>query len=471
MEVIVNVPAPHSFQQKILMEFFVRNYADELWMACGSKLGKTIGGSVGISQGALIHPNTFWRWVAPIYEQAKLGFNEIKQIMPPKPYTHVNLSGPRISIPAINTIIEFWHGQKPESLEGGKVKGYVLDECAKMKKEVFESAYTTTTRTLGKFVCLSTPLGKGWFYTKCMEAKDEMEWALNKGIRPKKLFLTAPTSANPFISKERIEEARRSMPDRLFRQYFLAEFLDDSSVFIGFKRCICGDKLELPSMSRQYWLDKPKEHYVVIGADWAKKGDYTVFIAIDYTTNPKRIVGFMRFHGIAYTSAVAELVRFARQWKKCELIYHDKTGLGEVIDDLLVDTDLTFEGITFTNASKSHMINQLIVDIEQRNIMVPHWDTLISEMDAFEVKVSPIGTLSYSAPSGQHDDTVCSLMLANAASTEFKYSDLTVKTVDDYRPIPTETETKLKKEDELFVGWYDKIISDEDDLDSEIITL
>ena len=44
---------------------------------------------------------------------------------------------------------------------------------------------------------------------------------------------------NPFIDVSEIEDARRSLPDHIFRQEYLAEFLDDgSSVFRNINECI-----------------------------------------------------------------------------------------------------------------------------------------------------------------------------------------------------------------------------------------
>jgi len=461
--VTIEPPKPHSVEQNTLMEFFIKGESQELWMPCGTKFGKTLGASTALATAGLLRPGSKWRWVGPIYEQAKLGFTEMQSVLPKKPYVDVNLAGPRITT-AKGTVFEFWHGQKPTSLEGAAIDGYVLDEFAKMKGEVYESAFTTTTRTLGGFVVISTPLGKGFFYKKCMEAKEEMEWALKRGKVPKKLFITAPTSANPYISKERIKEAKERMPERLYRQFYLAEFLDDASVFVGVKNTVYGELLEFTG-HREFWFDEnPEEKAVVIGVDWAKKRDYTVFVAIDYTETPRKIVGFLRFHQQPYTTQVGELIRFCRKFKQVEVVYHDKTGVGEALDDMLAETYLSFEGITFTNATKAEMVNLLIMTYEQGNIRTPNWGTMLGELDAYEVKFSAIGNMSYGAPEGLHDDCVSSLMLANAAAEEYSSSSLSVKVIE-------EKENTSKKESDIvdFSSYFNKLIEDDDDdFDNEI---
>lgn len=462
MLITVNTPKPHSIEQQILMEFFLRSKHELLVMPCGTKFGKTLGASAGMVNAMSVKKNTRYRWVGPIYEQAKIGFDCIREILPPPPYTDINIATQKIAIPANKSEVKIWHGQKPTSLEGAACDGYILDEAAKMSKEVYDSAYTTTTRTAGKFALISTPLGKNYFYHMAMECKESMEWHLKRGKVPPKLFITAPTSANPYIPKERIEEARRFMTDRLFRQFYLAEFMDESTTFVNYRNCIFGQPLEFMS-DREYWFDPDiAKKKVVIGADWGKKKDYTVFHAIDYTANPPRVVGFLRFNGMAYTSAVVELMRFAKMFKEVSVIYHDATGLGDVINDLMVDFPYPFEPIVFTNASKAHMVNLLALSFEQGKILIPNYRTLLSELEAYECKVNALGIMTFNAPSGFHDDTVCSLMLANAAAQEYVFDSLEVKGINDIKPEETE------KHEINFGAWYDKLIEDDDDFGTEI---
>ena len=137
-----------------------------------------------------------------------------------------------------------------------------------------------------------------------MEAKNEMELAKINNRKPKSLFFTAPTSANPFISPSVINDAKARLPDRLFRQYYLAEWLDEASTFTNISACVFGSAFELNVGSYALWLDKrASERSVVIGADWArgkdKGADSTVYTAIDYEASPPRVVGLMKIKGFS----------------------------------------------------------------------------------------------------------------------------------------------------------------------------
>jgi hypothetical protein len=268
-----------------------------------------------------------------------------------------------------------------------------------------------------------------------MEAKEQMEQDLKNGRVPSKIFMHAPTTDNPFVTREAIEEARRSLPARLFRQYILADFVDDAEVFLGYRSCIVNPEHYMDDKPERWFAPDAKDKRVVIGADWAKTQDYTVFTAIDIDARPAKLIGFYRFQNLDYYSVMGELRRFVSQFKQVETIYHDKTGIGIVIEDLLSRTDLPYYGVTFTNDSKSTMVNKLMLAFQNQSIQIPHWATLVKELDAYEVSASELGKMKYSAPPGQHDDAVSSLMLANAAALHFIDSDnmgvTSVETISD----------------------------------------
>jgi len=429
---IIQPPDPHCSKQALIMQAFMHPGIEEIWVACGTKFGKTIAAAAAISSAVIQKPRSTFRWCAPIYTQAKIGLNYCRQILPPPPHVAINNSGLEIKIPAIDSLVQFYHTQNPVSLEGYGISGYVMDEAAKMKEDVYQSAKTTVTVTRGTMLFISTPYGKNWFYRKCCEASEEMARARHEGRLPKKIFITAPTSANPFVPREAIVSAKASLSGRSYRQYFEAAFEDDGSVFTGYRQCAYTHELDIYG-DEQFWLGEgARDSEVVVGADWAKTMDYCVFIAIDIQT--RRVVGFQRFHKQPYTEAIRRLIKFTRKFKSTAAVYHDKTGVGMAIDDQLAFTDLNYVGITFTNASKSEMVNRLITAFEQQSLHIPTWPTLLSELEAFEVTASQIGLLRYGAAGGGHDDAVCSLMLAHSALMDYAERQTDLEYLEDLKP-------------------------------------
>jgi len=404
---------PHSNKQALIMNAFFIPGLVEMWVACGTKFGKSLAASGALSLFFPLQKQSMLRWVAPIYTQSKIGFKYCRNILPPEPHVKANESNLALYMPSNDSMIQFFHGQHPESLEGEATKANVLDECAKMKEDVYNSTKTTTTVTRGPILGISTPKGKNnWFYRKCMEAKAEMIRAKFEERRPTKIFIHAPSWTNPHVSAEVVADAKRTMPARLWRQYYAAEFLSDGSVFSNVEACYITDFQELNDQF--FWIDENAMlQAVVIGVDWARNVDYTVFTAINPKT--RRTVAMWRMRGISYPAQINRLKTFATKFLSCETVWHDKTGVGVALDDMLHHTELPFNGITFTNASKNELMVRLMLAFEQEAIGIPQINSVVSELNDIEVKTTLTGLPTYSAPDGSHDDIVMSLALAHAA--------------------------------------------------------
>jgi hypothetical protein len=445
-------PAPHSRKQELIMNAFMFPDLRELWVACGSKFGKTLSGSVALSKLACVRNNLKLRWIAPIYRQSLLGMEYFNNLLPPKPHSEFKKGAMLVNMPFSKNVIEFWHGQDPFSLEGAAVHGDVLDECAKMKEQVYISERTTKIRTKGPSVFLSTPLGKTWFFNKCMDAKEHQEWAIRNGRRPTKIFLTARTIDNPFIDPEVIDEARKELPERLFLQHYEAMFIDDGTVFTNISACIYTEKLLVEGARQKWFHADAKNRSVVIGVDWAKQKDWTVFFAADM--EHRIIVGFERFHQIPYTEQIRKLALFARKFKSVEVCFHDKTGVGSAIDDHLAYLGFPYHGITFNNQIKAEMVAKLITSLEQEYIRYPYWEVLTNELTAYELKTSPTGLPVYNAPSGKHDDTVVALILVNVALLEYSDRDYQINYLEDLKNETPDSDS--------LESYYNDLIEDED---------
>ena len=84
---------------------------------------------------------------------------------------------------------------------------------------------------------------------------------------------TFSSNASPFFPAKEWEEARRTLPEDVFRQEYMAEFMEDSAgVFRGIDACLIPEQ-QVPSGS--------DVRQVVVGCDIAKHTDWTVLIAMD----------------------------------------------------------------------------------------------------------------------------------------------------------------------------------------------
>lgn len=303
--------------------------------------------------------------------------------------------------PQIGTRIELKGADNEDSLRGVGLKSAGLDECAMMKANVWpEIIRPMLADSGGRATFISTPKGRNWFFDLYMKGiTGEPNWSSWK----------YPTSINKYIAPDEVEQARKDMPERLFKQEFLAEFLDDETgVFKRVRQCVTGE-LEAPVTGRFY----------VIGVDLAKTVDFTVLTVIDTVT--RQVVAFERFQDVSWKEQKLIIQKLAKRYNNA-LVIIDSHGVGDPIYEDLQNAYVSIEGFKFTNISKNQLIDQLAISIEQRLITFPPIEVLLQELMQFEYVISDGGRIKYSAPEGKHDDCVISLALANWGIRSYLYT-------------------------------------------------
>lgn len=341
-------------------------------------------------------------YIAPSYRQAKsIAWTRLKALLKPaKQFWKFNEQ--ELYAEELNTAtrIELKGADNEESLLGVGLKGVVFDESAMIKETVWPRIVRPMLAdSQGWAIFISTPKGKNWFWDLYRLGCDpnNPDWKSWK----------YPTSINAYIKPEEIEEMRKDMPERLFTQEVMAEFLDDSTgVFRGVRACLCGI-LENPKAGRFY----------VMGVDLAKTEDYTVLTVIDSVT--REIVAFERFQNVSWNEQKLKIQDLAHRYNNAMCII-DSTGIGDPFTEDLESANISLwyneqgkAGYKFTNTSKNQLIDHLAISIEQRRITIPRdLSVLIEELQIFEYSLTTSGNITYQAPDGKHDDCVISLALA-----------------------------------------------------------
>jgi hypothetical protein len=403
--------------------------------ACGSKLGKTFGLCNWLIREAWNGEQKLCWWTAPTYKQAAIAFKTMGRLLPPSRMRKRASQGEMVyellyTDGRVRSIIDFRSADRPESLRGEGVHACVIDEAGYWKRDSFVSVMTTLTRTKGKLRIISTPKGRNWFYE---------EWAKGwypelRKKNPEYWSYQLPTTANPFISEEAIETLRRNFTDRQFRQEILAEFLEDGAgVFSNIKGSQKCYLLAKPLPGRRY----------VMGIDWAKHEDYTVFVVMDATL--KKVVHIERFQSFDWNLNIDKAVRTAKEWNRASILM-DSTGVGDVPFDTIAGVYANCEGYNiFNNEPKVRLIQTLQLAMERGSIQLPFaseeayreagiedpenrsatlGSILEHELMSYSSNVTNTGKIQYGAPEGMHDDTVIALALATMKCTEepFEYS-------------------------------------------------
>jgi hypothetical protein len=210
-----------------------------------------------------------------------------------------------------------------------------------------------------------------------------------------------PTSDNPYIDPSEIEQARLLLPERVFAQEYLAQFLEEVGVvFRGVRACWHTEAmLEKGQVGATY----------VVGADWGKHEDFTVYSVLDART--KRQVRVERMRRVDYTLQSDRLLALCAAFNKATVMA-ELNAMGEPICEQLRKRGLKVQGVTVTQPTKTSLIESLALAFEQRAVEVLPDEVQTVELEAYTMERTLSGTYRYGAPTGMHDDTVMALALA-----------------------------------------------------------
>lgn len=287
-------------------------------------------------------------------------------------------------------VIQAKSADNPDSLRGQGLDFVALDECSFMSENAwFEALRPALADRKGGAIFISTPRGRNYFWRLYEGAHENEGWQ----------HWQRPTSDNPFIAADEIEAAKQGLPERTFRQEFLAEFIEDAGLVFRGVRAISTEKPEAFAYNHRY----------IMGVDWAKSYDWTVLSIIDATT--KRQVYLDRFNQIDYNFQVGRLKVLYDRYRP-EMVIAEENAMGAPLVDRLVAMGLRIQGFMTTNVSKAQIIQALALAIEKAELRLLTDETQINELQAYGMERLPGGSFRYGAPEGMHDDTVMALALA-----------------------------------------------------------
>lgn len=337
------------------------------------------------------NPGSSVIWVAPTYRQSKIAFSIMVREFK-KAFVKSTLSPLEVTW-RNGSITKFLSTESKDNLRGDSADLIVVDEAAMVEDEVWTNVLRPMlSDTNGKAIIISTPRGfNSWFYQLYQRGQDDRY--------PDYESFKFPTSSNPYIPSSEIDEVKDTLPSDVFKQEYLAEFLEDGgSVFRNISSCVDGT------------LEEPKEgHNYVVSWDIAKHSDFSCIVVMDRGSN--HVVHFDRFNRIDYTLQIDKVLEIVRRFNRAEVIV-DSTGVGDPILEQIVSRGINCEGFLFTNSSKQQLIEHLAVMLEKKEVTFPDITVLINELSSYQYEITRAGNMRYNAPGGSHDDSVIALALA-----------------------------------------------------------
>lgn len=363
-----------------------------LVLDAGRRWGKTITGLNWQLQGICAEGGESW-WIAPIYPQSKMVFRKLLSAARRGGADRVlkDVSHSELRIEFINGAVAWYKsGDNPDNLRGEGIRRAIVDEAARVKREVWEEVLRpAVSDTGGRILFISTPKGKNWFYELWCRGQDPLQ--------PEYESWKYPTSSNPKVSSADIEQARQTLPVDVFSQEYLAEFLENQAgVFRNVKDCIGSVRSE-PVSGRSYFA----------GLDLARLTDFTVLTILDDLGHQ---VFIDRFNLLDWAVQKQRIISTVKRYGAQLLL--DSTGIGDPIHDDLRRAGLAVAGYKFTAESKQLLIEALQMAFDQLRIKILDDVVQRNELEIFEYEIGRSGAVRYSAPEGYHDDTVVALALA-----------------------------------------------------------
>src|SRR5574341_21753 len=358
-------------------------------VVCGRRWGKT---TLAVSLAVRYAENGLrvW-WVTPIYQLAYYAWLDFKRRFAvrweSKTEHNFNLELPNGGSITIKS------ADNPDGLRGVGVDLLIVDEAAFISEEVcYECLRPALSDRQGSAILISTPSGRNWFHQAYVLGQDPAE--------PEWMSWRFPTSRNKNIPEAEIAEARRLLSERVFRQEYEAEFLEDGgAVFRGLKRSAVAPLDAQPIPGHRY----------VMGVDFGRYEDFTACVVID--ADQRQMVALDRFNEVEWSLERARIAALARKWN-IYAILAESNAMGEPNIEALYREGLPVNRFYTTARSKPELVEGLVAVLETGELRIMPDPVLLGELESYTYRLMPSSHTEYGAPPGRHDDTVIALALA-----------------------------------------------------------
>ncbi len=384
-------------------------------IVAGRRFGKTTYLAAKAFHFALLHRNATVLITAPSVDQARIYFDLLTSALEKHPFDEdkphplksfiaevKNAPFPEVYLTNGSKLLVRSTARGGRYLRGRKVHAVFVTEAAFVDDDVFENVIMPMRLdTKAKIYLESTPYARNFFFKLYQE-----------GLRENNEYIKsfhATVYDNPWIDKDEIEKQREKLPENVFSQEYMAEFVDDGKAVFTWnllKRAFDDDYEPLGYVPG---------HKYVIGLDIAQVQDYTVFIVLDITREPYKIAEILRFNNTTYD----EIIDWANELSEKYMehperslgyapVYVDATTVGRPIAEKIKNA----VPITLSIRSKTEIIENLQLLIAQNKLKLPPSEQLLRDELRYYKYDEGSKTIRMSAPKNFHDDMVIALALA-----------------------------------------------------------
>ena len=291
------------------------------------------------------------------------------------------------------SIIYFKSTERADNLRGNSGTHLVVDEASYHAEGIWDSVLKPIMLVKGrKVLFISTPRGSNnWFkrmYDRGMDSEQEDYASCRMHY-----------SENPHLDLKELEEARKTLPEHIFKAEYEGSFTD----------------------SGQGVFDMEK----VVTFETYPRANGKIYCGIDLGRVDSTVATFMNADGTIveiyrnqlqdWSTMVSEMMALIKKYNATVLV--EVNSIGDVIGEQLLKQHQDTHFFVTSNKSKNDIIEGLAVDLHTAQVKIPSrelFEPLHFELDIFEYNYSvKTRTIRYAAPASFHDDTVMSLAIAN----------------------------------------------------------
>jgi hypothetical protein len=286
--------------------------------------------------------------------------------------------------------VQFLSSEQGDSIRGFHFHIMFRDESAYMPNGYYHEIIAPMLLVKGfKDISISTPRGRN---------SDHFKRYIEANSNDLYFSFSAPSSSNPFMNNDVLADIQRQTPNHIWRQEYLAEFLDGGTLFQNIDKCVKDDA------RRTY------SHYG--GLDIGRADDYTVLSILN---DMGEMVYCERWRHDEWKTIIGKVARVIDDYEA--LTFVEVNNQGDVFFDNLkdmVDDKNLIKPFTTSSTTKPRIIESLILAFQEMSITIMNKEWLKMELESYTFVYNKISrTLRYSAPTGLHDDGVMSLAIAN----------------------------------------------------------
>lgn len=270
--------------------------------------------------------------------------------------------------------------------------GAVFSEFPIMRPEVWDFIRPILAVNGGWALFNGTPRGQNHAFRLYELAKTNPLW-FTETLTVEDTGILSPED----IERERLEGMSQAMID----QEFYCKWIENATNFFKY----------INQVSTALPEDPNPLHFYQMGVDVAKYQDYTVISVIDLNTFKQ--VHIERFNQMDWSYQKARIE--AVYWRfGAPLGFIDATNgsVGDPITEDLHRRGVMLEPFKFTERSRSDLLTNLNIKMEQRIVELLDDPILKAELGYFQYELSGQGKLKVKVPDGLHDDTVMATALS-----------------------------------------------------------